>query len=876
MLKKIFFLFSLLVLGCGEVFAQDECIFGVPKSTFPWFDEYCGGDKYENPSCIHRLTGIHKIREWNAEHFEESGQTTATYMYSLEGDTASHAEIQEIIIRSLVPGKIVQYRDIGKVNRYANLPPGGIATIARASDFQDSVSEKPFNVNKVQTVIVTSSGNEDDTNINSTFKGTTKENIKLPFLIGVGGYNYVRWGDYCGEYGDDEDVCRIYRHNSYCPLRALNSGSNYCGNQAKSFCLLGPYQYPVLKRIDSSTFFDSGTSLATAYVGGVLWSVAYFLKNNYEWSTTMTQIQATVTAVAIVKSCAKDIDKDMTKRYPVEFVDTPGIDNRTGLGYVSVGCLNDDSDDGFIGNPLSVIKDELYLVPSDSYVKPQLATTSTESFAGLSNLRLSEGKLTPAFSTTTTDYVATIVGSRTIVAIPTASAGGAIKMNGEIVNGQAIALEPGKTTTITIVVTAQDSTTEETYTIAVRHISSDASLSKLQLSKGELTPTFNTAKTDYMATVVGSRAITVTPTASIPGTIKVNDEAVVSGQPSQAIELNIAKTTTITIAVTAQDNITSSTYTIAVKHQISSDASLSNLWLSEGILTPTFRTTTTDYEATVVGDRTIIAIPTASLDGTIKMNGEAVASGQPSQAIALELGKTTTLTIVVTAQDDMTHSTYTIVVRHQISSEASLSNLRLLGGILTPAFSTTTTAYMATADDRTITAVPTANEGGTIKVNDKAVVSGQPSRAIALEPGETTTITIVVTAQDDIAQSTYTIVVNRPLSSDASLSNLRLPGGKLTPAFSTTTTNYVATIAGDRTIIVIPTASAGGTITVDDEAVVSGQPSQAITLEPGETTTITIVVTAQNGINKNTYSVMIRRIDGIRLRVKVFLESTLK
>ena len=91
----------------------------------------------------------------------------------------------------------------------------------------------------------------------------------------------------------------------------------------------------------------------------------------------MTQVQATVTAVAIVKSCAKDIDKDMTKERRTKFVDVPGIDNRTGLGYVSVECLNDDSDDGFIDNPLSVIKDELYLVPSDSYIKPQMATSST-------------------------------------------------------------------------------------------------------------------------------------------------------------------------------------------------------------------------------------------------------------------------------------------------------------------------------------------------------------------------------------------------------------------------------------------------------------------------------------------------------------------
>ena len=76
----------------------------------------------------------------------------------------------------------------------------------------------------------------------------------------------------------------------------------------------------------------------------------------------MTQLQAIITAVAVIKSCAVDIGPE-------------GPDYENGLGLLDLSCLNDDSDDGFIDNPLSVIKDELYLVPSESYVKPQLAST---------------------------------------------------------------------------------------------------------------------------------------------------------------------------------------------------------------------------------------------------------------------------------------------------------------------------------------------------------------------------------------------------------------------------------------------------------------------------------------------------------------------
>ena len=79
----------------------------------------------------------------------------------------------------------------------------------------------------------------------------------------------------------------------------------------------------------------------------------------------MTQLQAAVTSVAIVKSCAKDIGP-------------PGPDYEHGLGYLNLDCLNDDSDDGFVENPLSVIKDELYLVPDASYIKPKLAGSQIE------------------------------------------------------------------------------------------------------------------------------------------------------------------------------------------------------------------------------------------------------------------------------------------------------------------------------------------------------------------------------------------------------------------------------------------------------------------------------------------------------------------
>ncbi len=159
--------------------------------------------------------------------------------------------------------------------------------------------------------------------------------------------------------------CGVYRVNGFCPAEGQSTqrgrGSNFCGDQAKNLCIMGPYQVPQGAR--------EGTSLATAYIGGVIWAVAYFIRHypEYRWQEPLTDLQAAVTSVAIVKSCTVDMGD-------------PGPDPEHGLGMLSLECLNRYDDDGnhmgFIDNPLSVINENLYLEPSGDYVRPQLASAS--------------------------------------------------------------------------------------------------------------------------------------------------------------------------------------------------------------------------------------------------------------------------------------------------------------------------------------------------------------------------------------------------------------------------------------------------------------------------------------------------------------------
>jgi VCBS repeat-containing protein len=126
--------------------------------------------------------------------------------------------------------------------------------------------------------------------------------------------------------------------------------------------------------------------------------------------------------------------------------------------------------------------------------------------------------------------------------------------------------------TITVAVTAQDTTTVKTYTIVVTRaaaLSSDATLSNLVISSGTLTPSFTASNISYTASINNSvSTVTVTPTVNqANATVKVNGTAVNSGTASGNINMAVGANT-ITVAVTAQDTTTVKTYTIVVTRAV--------------------------------------------------------------------------------------------------------------------------------------------------------------------------------------------------------------------------------------------------------------------------------------------------------------------
>lgn len=297
----------------------------------------------------------------------------------------------------------------------------------------------------------------------------------------------------------------------------------------------------------------------------------------------------------------------------------------------------------------------------------------------------------------------------------------------------------------------------------------------------------------------------------------------------------------------------------------STDATLSNLVISQGTLSPTFASGTTNYTASVPNNVTSLTVTptTSSTNSTVTINGTTVTSGSASGSIPLAVGNNT-ISTVVTAQDGSTTKTYTLTVTRATASstDATLSNLTINQGTLSPTFASGTTSYSASVA-YTVTSInvtPTVNQGNaTVTVNGTTTTSGS-AQSIPLAVGSNS-ISVVVTAQDGSTTKTYTLIVNRAAAStDANLSGLAISQGTLTPTFASGTTSYSANVSNATTSITLtPTvADSTATVTVNGTAVTSGNASGSIALAVGSNT-INTTVTAQDGTTTKSYVITVIR-----------------
>ena len=194
-------------------------------------------------------------------------------------------------------------------------------------------------------------------------------------------------------------------------------------------------------------------------------------------------------------------------------------------------------------------------------------------------------------------------------------------------------------------------------------------------------------------------------------------------------------------------------------------------------------------------------------------------------------------------------------------SDANLQNLVPSAGSLTPAFASNTNAYTVNVpnDVENISFIPSlADINATVVVNGAPTPHGTASAAIPLAVGNNT-VTTTVTAQDGTTTKSYTVNVIRAQSGNADLVGMVPSAGTLEPAFSLSNTVYSLAIPYGTSSLQLTSTSAdpAATIAVNGATVTSGGASTALPVGIGNTT-LTVVVTAQNGTTRS-YTVNVTR-----------------
>ena len=367
-------------------------------------------------------------------------------------------------------------------------------------------------------------------------------------------------------------------------------------------------------------------------------------------------------------------------------------------------------------------------------------------------------------------------------------------------------------------------------------------LSALSLGAATLTPAFNATTYEYEVSVAHDvEQLTVTAGAASGVELLYTLADADADTDGRQIELNEAEPggdraqTVLVIVLRSADRMRLASYTITVRRDApgSNDASLSALQLSDLSLSPAFSAEQTAYTARVDSDTTsvtVVATPTQS-EASRAITPDDSDADTDGHQIDLDEGDNP-IVVTVTAEDGATTRTYAIIVTRdaQPSSEASL--------ILT---------INPVQGDALVT--PVDADGDTT------------GHQIQLSEGENV-VRVTVTTSDGALTTTYRVTVVReaPPSTDAGLHALTLEGVTPTPMFARDTHQYAASVRypiSELTLFAEPVSS-GASVSVSPADADPAAPGWQAPLAVG-VNTIAVVVTAQDGVTRQTYLLSVTR-----------------
>jgi len=432
---------------------------------------------------------------------------------------------------------------------------------------------------------------------------------------------------------------------------------------------------------------------------------------------------------------------------------------------------------GLLTNPNLIANIGDYLYISDSSGNVLRSSTITTVLSNDTSVTVSVGDIgevsisNDVFTATLTSYTTSVLVS----AVKTDTNATVTVSYGNDISSDSLTLTNMNTgnNTVTIVVTAEDTSVVRTITGTIYVPSNDTTLSNITVyGNSNQIDGFNITA-DAGTSSVG---VSVTPTDSNVTSITINGTTVTADNSYYTdVYVSDGSNNTITIRVTAEDGTTYTDYSGTVYvtptdngggdggggggGNLSTDSSLSSLTVdSEPV---------TGYNITVGADITSIsvaAIPNVSSVQSVTINGTSVSSPNYSTNVSISYGSTgsTDIPIVVMAEDGSSTS-YTLTVAMTPSSDTSLSAFTINttsmgtngGGEITVSYGATVSVYVATTSSYAY-----------IDVNGDSQTTGTKTTTLTGLSVGTHTITVHIVPQNegDGAYYTATVIVTSAAS----------------------------------------------------------------------------------------------------------------
>ena len=430
-----------------------------------------------------------------------------------------------------------------------------------------------------------------------------------------------------------------------------------------------------------------------------------------------------------------------------------------------------------------------------------IVTREKSDVALLSNLTVTNGSFLPSFSSNVFEYEVTVPVDVTEFNVTATK----LEPNSKVTSGEGHYNISTSEKQIEVTVVSEDETKSNTYILNIKRTKSSINtLSDITVSEGILTPEFNSNITSYTVNVDGNIS-----SIDVSATLTDSRATIISGTGIHS--LNVGDNNIVIRVESESGSILDYNINVIRAKKNINDLSMIKV---DGKEIENFSSDTLEYDLGDVNySKTKINVEAVlkDVDSSVKGDGE----------ISLKTGDNE-IVLTVTAQNGE-EKTYKLHVNRIKNDNANLSLLSVMGYTLTPDFDKDTLYYETTVEEEK--SILTKEEVTAVAEDKNASISKQDN--IELSTTVDNIYKVTVTAEDGKTIKIYTIKVNRPKSSDTTLSKVNLTNAVLSPSLSKDKREYTLTIpygSTEFTIEGVPTVptttvTGNGTYSKDDKVV---------------------------------------------------------